>query len=134
MLASSSERHDHEPQSTGTRHMPEMIDKTNLANHPERPQAIVLWVIGRLREAIGEPIPHDVLAWHIDNPEDDEAPKVNYLKSKMEGVSRREYLFVMIGDLVDEGLITQDTRGLSLSDDGRTVLENIKVNSNLVVS
>jgi len=72
-----------------------------------------------------------MLAWHLDNPSPEESEVVKNAVVEGDSTTRREYLFLILGDLVDFGLITQNPSGLYLTNEGSTVLEDLRTNMSL---
>jgi hypothetical protein len=131
MLTSFGKGRSDYVENVGCGNMTPVQSRENLAKTPADPHSVVLWMIGELRDQFDEPIEHEMLAWHLDNPSPEESEVVKNAVVEGDSTTRREYLFLILGDLVDFGLITQNPSGLYLTNEGSTVLEDLRTNMSL---
>jgi len=131
MLTSFGKGRSYYVENVGSGEMTPVQSRENLAKTPADPHSVVLWMIGELRDQFDEPIEHEMLAWHLDHPSPEELEVVKKAVVEGDSATGREYLFLILGDLVDFGLITQNPSGLYLTEEGSTVLAELRTNMNL---
>lgn len=127
MLTSFDEYKCGNAEQIGWSEMPQILTGESLTQSPTDPRSVLLWMVGSLKAQYGEPVEHELLEWHLEHPSGDEARMVDLVEEFEDASTRREHLFLMLGDLADLGLITQDPRGLFLTSEGTKVLEKLEV-------
>jgi len=90
----------------------------------------VLCLTTELADRYGEPVPHEVLEWFTDMADRNHDPDgaLTALDNALGTRPTRSSLFVVLGDLVDKGLLLRDPagRGFFVSGEGRTLAKELQ--------
>lgn len=97
------------------------------AESPEDAHSLVLRLVGELKDRHGEPVEHETLQWYADMADRAADPQgsLEALDRVLGPRPRRANLLVVLGDLVDNGLLRQEPEGFWVTDEGRKMLEGL---------
>lgn len=107
--------------------MPQLLDKDQVVASPTGPHSLVLRLVGDLKARYNEPIRHEVLRWVADDAPRGNDPDgaLGALDAALGTAARYSALLIILGDLVDMGLLRQDLTGLYVPDLGDQVLTDL---------